>query len=100
LSHTGRVAVSGLGVDPALCSRRIFNPVLQQRGHDPDGRYVRRRVPELRGVPGSRLAEPWTMSDGEQQAARCAIGGDYPAPVVDHANERRVAMERYAAATR
>jgi deoxyribodipyrimidine photo-lyase len=81
-------------------SRRIFNPVLQQRRHDPDGSHVRRWVPELRGVPDRRLAAPWTMSEAEQHAARCVIGSDYPAPVVDHARERRVAMERYTAATR
>jgi deoxyribodipyrimidine photo-lyase len=92
--------VASTGVDPAPCSRRIFNPVLQQRRHDPDGRYVRRWVPELREVPGRRLAEPWTMSDAEQQAARCVIGSDYPGPVADHAQERRAAIERYAAATR
>jgi deoxyribodipyrimidine photo-lyase len=36
------------------------------------------------------------MSDDEQRAAGCVIGTDYPAPIVDHAAERRVAMERYA----
>jgi deoxyribodipyrimidine photo-lyase len=92
--------VASTGVDPAPCSRRIFNPVLQQRRHDADGRYVRRWVPELREVPDRRLAEPWTMSDAEQRAARCVIGSDYPGPVVDHARERRAAIERYAAATR
>ena len=35
------------------------------------------------------------MTDGEQRAAGCVIGQDYPAPVVDHAVERRRALERY-----
>jgi deoxyribodipyrimidine photo-lyase len=55
-------------------------------------------VPELREVPLERLAEPWTMSEAEQQAAGCRIGIDYPAPIVDHAEERRRAMDRYRAA--
>jgi deoxyribodipyrimidine photo-lyase len=38
------------------------------------------------------------MSDDEQRQADCIIGEDYPAPIVDHAAERRVAMERYRAA--
>ena len=59
---------------------------------------MRRWVPELRAVPDARLAEPWTMSPAEQAAAGCVIGRDYPAPVVDHAAERRVALERYRAA--
>jgi deoxyribodipyrimidine photo-lyase len=38
------------------------------------------------------------MSDDEQRAAGCVIGRDYPAPIVDHAAERRRALERYGAA--
>jgi deoxyribodipyrimidine photo-lyase len=35
------------------------------------------------------------MTPAEQEAAGCRIGDDYPAPIVDHAHERRVAIERY-----
>jgi deoxyribodipyrimidine photo-lyase len=90
--------VTSVGVDPAPYFRRIFNPTLQQRRFDPGGEYVRRWVPELRDVPPARLAEPWTMSDAEQRAAGCVIGRDYPAPIVEHATERRRAIERYRAA--
>ena len=89
--------ISSVGVDPAPYFRRIFNPVLQQRKFDPDGTYVRRWLPELRDVPDERLAEPWTMSDEEQAAAGCIIGRDYPAPIVDHGDERKRAIERYRA---
>ncbi|HEV7753745.1 MAG TPA: deoxyribodipyrimidine photo-lyase [Baekduia sp.] len=90
--------IASTGADPAPYVRRLFNPMTQQRRFDPDGTYVRRWVPELAGVPAAQLAEPWTMSDAEQHAARCVIGTDYPAPIVDHALERRAAIERYAAA--
>jgi deoxyribodipyrimidine photo-lyase len=89
--------IASTGADPAPFFRRLFNPTLQQRRFDPDGAYVRRWVPELRGVTLKRLAEPWTMSDAEQEAAGCVIGRDYPGPIVDHATERRVALERYGA---
>ncbi len=39
--------IASVGVDPAPYFRRLFNPMLQQRKFDPDGRYVRRWVPEL-----------------------------------------------------
>ena len=91
--------IASTGVDPAPYFRRMFNPVLQQQKFDPRGEYVRCWVPELRGVPVSRLAEPWLMSADEQLAAGCVIGRDYPAPVVDHAEERRAAIERYRAAS-
>ncbi len=38
------------------------------------------------------------MTEAEQRAAGCVLGRDYPAPVVDHAAERRVALERFRAA--
>lgn len=87
--------IASTGVDPAPYFRRIFNPVLQQERFDPDGRYVRRWVPELLRVPGRRLARPWTMTAPEQADAGCVIGRDYPGPIVDHAIERRVALDRY-----
>ncbi len=79
--------VSSVGVDPAPYFRRLYNPVLQQRRHDPDGEYVRRWVPELRDVPLEHLAEPW----------RSDAAPDYPPPIVDHAQERRRAIARYRA---
>ena len=90
--------IASTGVDPAPYFRRIFNPVLQQQKFDPDGAYVRRWVPELAEVPLARLAEPWRMTPEEQQAAGCVIGEHYPAPIIDHAHERHVAMDRYRAA--
>ena len=89
--------ITSVGVDPAPYYRRMYNPILQQRRHDPDGAYVRRWVPELRDVPLERLAEPWRMSEAEQEAYGCVIGRDYPAPIVDHKRERERAMERYRA---
>jgi deoxyribodipyrimidine photo-lyase len=87
--------IASVGADPAPYFRRLLNPIAQQRRHDPTGAYVRRWVPELKSVPDEHLAEPWKMSEDEQAAAGCVIGRDYPAPVVDHREERRRAIERY-----
>jgi deoxyribodipyrimidine photo-lyase len=92
--------VSSVGVDPAPYFRRLYNPAVQQRRHDPDGAYVRRWVPELRRVPVERLPEPWRMPAAEQEAYGCVIGRDYPEPIVDHARERERAIARYRAALR
>jgi deoxyribodipyrimidine photo-lyase len=89
--------IASVGADPAPPFRRMYNPARQQERADPGGAYVRHWVPELRDVPPERLAEPWTMTAEEQRAARCVIGRDYPAPVVDHAAARRRALDRYAA---
>ena len=90
--------IAGVGVDPQPAYRRLYNPARHQERFDPDGEYVRRWVPELRDVPDRRLAEPWTMTAEEQQAAGCVLGRDYPAPIVDHLVERRESLERYRVA--
>jgi deoxyribodipyrimidine photo-lyase len=89
--------IASVGVDPQPAFRRIYNPARHMERYDPDGRYVRRHVPELREVPDTWLAEPWTMPEDVQRASGCVIGVDYPEPIVDHAEARRAALERYAA---
>ena len=37
------------------------------------------------------------MPDEVQREAGCVIGVDYPEPIVDHAEARREAFERYRA---
>ena len=87
--------IASVGVDPQPAFRRIFNPARQQERFDPGGDYVRRYVPELAGVPDAYLTEPWTMPAEVQETAGCRIGRDYPAPIVDHAQARRDALDRY-----
>ena len=91
--------VAGTGTDAAPFFR-IFNPVLQGRKFDPEGAYVRRFVPELARVPDAKIHEPWTMTADEQRQSGCVVGRDYPAPIVDHDEERRAALEMWQAVRR
>jgi len=77
--------VAGSGFDAAPYFR-IFNPVTQGEKFDPDGVYVRRWVPELGDVPGRAVHQPWKLD---------APPADYPEPLVDHAHERRVALDDF-----
>ena len=74
---------------------RIFNPVTQSEKFDADARFIRRYVPELEKVPAKYIHAPWTMTPAQQQAVGVVIGRDYPAPVVDHALARKLALELY-----
>lgn len=87
--------IASVGTDPAPVFRRLYNPTRQMESYDPEGRYVRRWVPELAEVPEEYLREPWTMPEEVQRRAGCTIGEDYPRPIVDHAQARREALERY-----
>ncbi|KAA9148703.1 deoxyribodipyrimidine photo-lyase [Amycolatopsis acidicola] len=77
--------VAGSGNDAAPYFR-VFNPTTQGEKFDPQGDYVRRFVPELRGVAGKAVHQPWKLKNRPE---------DYPAPVVEHAQERQVALERF-----
>lgn len=88
--------IASVGVDPAPVYRRLYNPASQAKNYDPNGTYIRRYVPELRGVPDKFLAEPWKMSEAQQSEAGCIINQDYPAPIVDHAEARVFALSQYA----
>jgi deoxyribodipyrimidine photo-lyase len=81
--------VAGTGTDAAPYFR-VFNPVTQGRRFDPEGAYVRRWVPELRHLAGKAVHEPWRHDDGHAHG--------YPRPLVDHAEERREALDRYRVA--
>ena len=76
--------VAGCGTDAAPYFR-VFNPITQGRKFDPDGAYVRRWVPEL--------ADPTAARTRTSRASRSPRG--YPAPIVDHAEERREALRRW-----
>jgi deoxyribodipyrimidine photo-lyase len=77
--------VAGCGAD-ASPYYRIFNPILQGTKFDPDGEYVKRWVPELRGVPAQHIHAPWEMAVPPK---------NYPAPMVDHAKARARAMAAF-----
>ncbi len=74
---------------------RIFNPVTQSEKFDPEGKFIRRYVPELASVPNKKIHAPWQMGRIEQETLGVVIGRDYPAPIVDHASAREETLARY-----
>jgi deoxyribodipyrimidine photo-lyase len=78
---------------------RVFNPVTQSQRFDPQGRFIRLYLPELAHVTDRFIHAPWTMNAQQQVQAGVTIGRDYPAPIVDHAQARKVALDLYAAAS-
>ena len=80
---------AGTGTD-ASPYFRVFNPVKQGQDYDAAGDYLRRWIPELRGVSGKAVHEPWTLPGG--------LPDGYPRRIVDHSDERIETLRRYAEA--
>lgn len=82
---------AGVGTD-AQPWFRVFNPVAQSERFDPEGKFIRRYVPELAAVPDKYVHAPWKMPASEQARCRVVVGRDYPGPIVDHARARQVTL--------
>jgi deoxyribodipyrimidine photo-lyase len=67
--------IAGTGNDTR--PNRRFNLLRQARRYDPTGDYVRRYVPELSGLPGAAVHEPWRLN----RTARDGLS--YPPPLID-----------------
>ncbi|MEQ1661758.1 MAG: deoxyribodipyrimidine photo-lyase [Thiobacillus sp.] len=74
---------------------RIFNPVTQSEKFDPQGKFIRRYLPELAALPDKFIHAPWTLSTAEQTQLGIVVGRDYPAPIVNHATQRAQALELF-----
>ncbi len=79
---------------------RVFNPIAQSRRFDPDGIYIRKQCPELRGYSDDAIHWPAGATPAGQQRAGCIIGRDYPAPIVDHDLQRNRAVALFREARR
>jgi len=75
---------------------RIFNPVSQSEKFDAQGKFIRRYLPQLAGLPDAAIHAPWKASPMERLAAGVTLGKDYPQPVVMHDEARDKTLLRYA----
>jgi len=86
-------ASSGCDAQPYF---RIFNPVSQSEKFDAEGKFIRRYLPQLAGLPDKLIHAPWLAGPVDLAAANLRLGQDYPLPVVDHAQARETTLQRYA----
>jgi deoxyribodipyrimidine photo-lyase len=75
---------------------RIFNPVTQSEKFDPEGRFIRRYLPQLSNLSDAAIHAPWAAAPLELEAAGVRLGENYPKPIVDHAEARERTLLRYA----
>ena len=98
---------------------RIFNPVTQSRRFDPQGKFIRRYLPQLAGLDDAQIHAPWELGPIELEAAGVELGrnilvaslgaagvgaairgvrgiADTIRTIVDHAEARAKTLQRYS----
>lgn len=86
-------ASSGCDAQPWF---RIFNPISQSEKFDPQGKFIRRYVPELAKLDASALHAPWLARAADLASTDDMIKGmDYPPPIVAHDEARQATLARY-----
>ena len=70
-----------MGADPKQL--RIFNPILQSQRFDPDCKYIKKYIPELKNVPSDKIHDPLKYDLS------------YHKPIVNHYEMSRLAKKIY-----
>lgn len=83
-------ASTGVDAQPYF---RIFNPILQSKKFDPEGKFIRTWLPELSEVQGEAIHWPHDLSEFDLVAAGVELGTTYPHPIVDHYVQRELAIK-------
>ncbi len=69
---------------------RMFNPVLQSRKCDPDGRFIRQFLPELAHLDNQQIHEPYAKG-------KVTVNLNYPRPIIDHNEARQHTLASFKA---
>lgn len=79
---------------------RIFNPVSQSEKFDPQGKFIRKYVPELQHCSDKEIHAPWLIPPLRRQSIGIRLDKDYPSPIVNHSEQRDKALSLYKTASK
>ncbi len=66
---------------------RIFNPITQSLRFDPEGKFIKKYIPELSIFNDDEIHSPWLSQNFHKI--------NYPQPIIDHASQRIKALALY-----
>jgi len=69
---------------------RIFNPITQSLRFDPQGKFIKKYIPELNHCSDDEIHSPWLSQNADKIS--------YPKPIIDHASQRIKALALYKSA--
>ena len=61
---------------------------------DPEGKFIKKWVSELKFIPKEYIREPWKMTKIEQEMYNFSINENYFSPIIDIEKSRKSASEK------
>ncbi len=74
---------------------RVFNPYRQSERFDKEGEFIKSYLPELKNLPRKFIHDPSKMSLDDQLKYGVYLDKDYPRPVVDYTENRKIIIQRF-----
>jgi cryptochrome len=71
-----------------------YDPCLMGKQMDPEGRYIKTYIPELKDYPMDYIHKPWEAPLPIQKAANCIVGHHYPKPMVEVCEQGQLCCKR------
>ena len=81
---------------PLLPIVRLFWLMQPNEKFDPNGKYIKKFIPELNKLPKKFIHEPWKADSAILKNSDIKLGDTYPRPIVDHKFARERALNKYA----
>ena len=82
--------IASTGTDPKPYFQRLFNPIIQSEKFDPDAKYIKTWLPQLKNIPAADLHK-WNTRYINYDLAKI----NYIAPIVDYKEARKKSVEMY-----
>ncbi|MBH43338.1 MAG: deoxyribodipyrimidine photolyase [Rickettsiales bacterium] len=73
---------------------RIYNVVKQSYDQDPEGKFIKKWVPELSKLPAYLIHEPWKINYLEEKELNFKLNKHYPNRIVDNFESTKNAKEK------
>ena len=73
---------------------RLYNPATQSQKLDPQGKFIKKWVPELANLPSEAVHAPYLLPPLEAQMLDFDIDRDYVRPIIDIAQNNRLTAKR------
>jgi len=75
----------------SINTNRIYTPIKQGKDHDPQGKFIKKWIPELKDISLNFIHEPWLLSRFNKEEYEQI---NYIKPIIDIPNSTKTAKKK------